>query len=119
MLTSSLPCPGVSLNHSLKGCKLNNVVFKNRATADIYDGVDSRAARNLLPLHLHAKAAFLIDRLYAAQSIRDLLSSPGLRIEKLKGNRTGEYSLRINEQYRICFRIHDGDAIDVEITDYH
>lgn len=98
---------------------MDKVCFKNRATADIYDGVDSRAARNLSPLHLHRKAAFLIDRLYAAQSVRDLQSSPGLRIEKLKGRRTGEYSLRINDQYRICFRIHDGDAIDVEITDYH
>jgi proteic killer suppression protein len=47
------------------------------------------------------------------------LSLPGLRLEKLAGDRAGQYSIRINDQFRICFNWRDGDAYDVEITDYH
>ncbi len=46
------------------------------------------------------------------------LTLPGLRLEKLSGNRAGQYSIRINEQYRICFRWREGDAYEVEVTDY-
>ena len=54
-----------------------------------------------------------------AAKLDDLLVSPGNRLEKLKGNREGQHSIRINDQYRICFKWHDGDAYDVEIVDYH
>jgi len=47
------------------------------------------------------------------------LTLPGLRLEKFAGNRAGQYSIRINEQYRICFRWREGDAYEVEVTDYH
>jgi proteic killer suppression protein len=53
-----------------------------------------------------------------ATSLRDL-NLPGLRLEALKGNRLGQYSIRINDQYRICFEWRDGDALNVEIVDYH
>jgi len=54
----------------------------------------------------------------AAAALMDL-TLPGLRLEKFAGNRAGQYSIRINEQYRICFRWREGDAYEVEVTDYH
>ena len=55
----------------------------------------------------------------AAVTIQDLRAPPGNRLEKLKGNRTGQHSIRINDQWRICFRWTDAGPTDVEITDYH
>ena len=55
----------------------------------------------------------------AAEALDDLRSPPGNRLEKLKGNRAGQHSIRINDQWRICFRWHDGDAYEVELVDYH
>ena len=57
--------------------------------------------------------------LHAAASLDDLRVPPGNRLEKLEGNRKGQCSIRINDQWRLCFRWHEGDAHDVEITDYH
>lgn len=54
-----------------------------------------------------------------ARELRDLSALPGNRLEALKGNRSGQYSIRINDQFRICFVWSKGDAIDVEIVDYH
>jgi proteic killer suppression protein len=55
----------------------------------------------------------------AAERLEDLRIPPGNRLEKLSGKRQGQYSIRINEQWRICFRWQQGDAYDVEIVDYH
>lgn len=55
----------------------------------------------------------------AADRLADLKLPPGNRLEKLKGDRAGQHSIRINDQWRICFRWRDGDAYDVEISDYH
>ncbi|HEX3928229.1 MAG TPA: type II toxin-antitoxin system RelE/ParE family toxin [Gemmatimonadales bacterium] len=55
----------------------------------------------------------------AAESLQDLRSPPGNRLEKLHGDRAGQHSIRINDQWRICFRWRDGDAHEVEIVDYH
>lgn len=55
----------------------------------------------------------------AAETLDDLRVPPGNRLEKLSGNRAGQYSIRVNDQWRICFRWKDGDAHDVEIVDYH
>ncbi len=57
--------------------------------------------------------------LHAAKGVRDLSVPPGNRLEKLRGDRKGQHSIRINDQWRICFIWRDGDAYDVEITDYH
>ena len=54
-----------------------------------------------------------------AHGLSDLRSPPGNRLEKLKGDRAEQHSIRINDQWRICFRWQDGDAFDVEIVDYH
>ena len=55
----------------------------------------------------------------AADRLDDLRIPPGNRLEKLKGERAGQYSIRVNEQWRVCFRWDDGDAHDVQIVDYH
>jgi len=57
--------------------------------------------------------------LHDAEDLRDLLAPPVNRLEKLSGDRMGQYSIRINDQWRICFRWKDGRAFDVEIVDYH
>jgi proteic killer suppression protein len=67
-----------------------------------------------------AKAARIkLELLHAAAALQDLAMLPGLRLEKLKGDRGGHYSIRINAQYRICFKWVDNGAEDVDITDYH
>ncbi len=57
--------------------------------------------------------------LHAAVSVNDLRIPPGNRLEKLRGNRKGQYSIRVNDQWRICFAWNEGHATDVEIVDYH
>ncbi|MDT8369567.1 MAG: type II toxin-antitoxin system RelE/ParE family toxin [Longimicrobiales bacterium] len=94
------------------------VSFKDKGTEDVYDGKDSSVARRTLPSELHAKGAKALDRLGAAVSLRSL-SLPGLRLEKLRGDRAGQHSIRINDQYRVCFRWSDSGPEDVEIVDYH
>lgn len=60
-----------------------------------------------------------LDMLDAATDIMDLRSPPGNRLEALSGDRQGQFSMRINKQWRLCFRFRDGDSYDVEIVDYH
>jgi proteic killer suppression protein len=60
-----------------------------------------------------------LEMLDAAKVLNDLMLIPGNRLEALKGDRTGQHSIRINDQWRICFRWRAGDALDVEIADYH
>jgi proteic killer suppression protein len=57
--------------------------------------------------------------LYAAQDIRTLSTLPGNRLERLTGDRKGQYSIRVNDQWRVCFEWRDGHAYEVEIVDYH
>ncbi len=92
--------------------------FRDRGTEDIFEGEDSKAARRKLPQELHGNAARKLDQMDAALSLRSL-SLPGLRLEKLKGERAGEHSIRINDQYRICFRWTGHGPEQVEIVDYH
>lgn len=89
-----------------------------KTTQDIYDGVSSRHARKL-PSELHPKARRLLDLINAAVRVEILNSPPGNRLEKLRGDLSGYWSLRINDQWRIIFRWADTDALDVEILDYH
>ena len=71
------------------------------------------------PANLHRVAWNKLAILDAAERLDDLSIPPGNRLEKLSGNRQGQYSIRINGQWRICFQWQDGDAYEVEITDYH
>ena len=93
--------------------------FKNSATEDIFNGVNSKAARRICPQSLWKIAAKKLDLLDSAETLDDLRIPPGNRLEALKGEREGQYSIRINEQYRICFFWTSASAEEVEITDYH
>ncbi len=93
--------------------------FKNRATEDINYGKISKEALRTLPKELHQKARIKLARLGAATSMQDLMEIRGNRFEKLKGERQGQFSLRINDKYRICFKWENDNAEDVEIVDYH
>jgi toxin HigB-1 len=95
------------------------VSFRNQATEDINDGRRTKAALRLLPAHLHEKARVRLARVHAAGTLEDLAGLPGNRFEKLSGNRAGQYSIRLNDQYRICFRWLEHEAEAVEIVDYH
>jgi proteic killer suppression protein len=76
-----------------------------------------RSAR--LPPSIQRVAYRKLVILHAAESLQDLRSPPGNRLERLLGSREGQYSIRINDQWRICFHWSEGNAYDVEITDYH
>ncbi|NOZ71401.1 MAG: plasmid maintenance system killer protein [Chloroflexi bacterium] len=93
--------------------------FKDAATEDIFNGVNSKAARKACPRSLWKIAAKKLDQLDSAEALNDLRIPPGNRLEALKGEREGQYSIRINEQYRICFFWTNAGAEEVEITDYH
>ena len=93
--------------------------FKNRGTEDINYGRASKEALRLLPKELHRKAQVKLARVGAATSIQDFKEIKGNRFETLKGDRKGQYSIRINDQYRICFTWEEENALDVEISDYH
>lgn len=92
--------------------------ISSKAAQDIYDGVNSRHARKL-PTELHAKAQRLLDQVNAAVVVEVLKAPPGNRLEKLKGDWEGFWSIRINDQWRVVFRWEAGDALDVDIIDYH
>ena len=81
-------------------------VFRRERTRKLAPDVQRMAQRKLAVLD-------------AAESLGDLRVPPGNRLEKLSGDRDGQHSIRINDQWRICFRWRDGDALDVEIADYH
>ena len=93
--------------------------FADLATEDLFNGVDSRRARQACPSTLWAVVARKLTQLNRVRDLRELAVPPGNRLEALKGTRRGQHSIRINDQYRICFRWEEGYADDVEVTDYH
>jgi proteic killer suppression protein len=93
--------------------------FKNKGTEDINYGRATKEALRTLPKDLHRKAQIKLARLGAVTSMQDLQEIRGNRFEKVKGNRKGQFSIRINDQYHICFKWEKENAADVEIVDYH
>ena len=93
--------------------------FRNKGTEDLYDGKNSKPARNTCPRDLWKTAQRKLDQIDSAPVLNDLRVPSGNRLESLSGNREGQYSLRINSQYRICFVWLDGNAHQLEVTDYH
>jgi toxin HigB-1 len=81
--------------------------------------VNQREYSRKYPPEIQQTALRKLRMLNNAASLNDLRSPPANRLEKLSGNRSGQYSLRINDQWRICFEWHDSDAYEVEIVDYH
>jgi toxin HigB-1 len=93
--------------------------FKNQGTADIFDGVNSKAARKICPESIWRVAVRKLDQIDSVTTIDELAVPPGNHLEKLSGDLEGQYSIRINDQYRICFEWSESDAREVEIVDYH
>lgn len=94
------------------------VSFRDDGTRDLYNGTPSKAARKACPTEIATIATRKLDMIVQAVILNDLRAPPANRLEKLKGNRAGQHSIRINDQ-RICFTWTDAGARDVEITDYH
>ena len=95
------------------------ISFVDRGTEDVFNGENSSAARRSCPRSLFNVASRKLDLLDSAATLIDLSVPPGNRLEILKGDRAGQYSIRINERYRVCFTWSDSGPGDVEITDYH
>jgi toxin HigB-1 len=93
--------------------------FHDRGTEDVYDGKPSSSARRVCPQSIWRVARRKLDMIHQAALLGDLRSPPGNRLEALHGDRAGQYSVRINDQYRICFRWTELGAESVQITDYH
>lgn len=93
--------------------------FKNKATEDIGNQTASKKALKLLPKELHQIAYRRLVFLDNAAALKDLKEWRSLHLEKLKRDRAGQFSIRINDQYRVCFKWIDNNAHEVEIVDYH
>ena len=93
--------------------------FADDATRDLFNGVESRRARAACPRAVWAIVRRKLDQLNRVRDLRDLRIPLGSRLERLAGDRTGQHSIRVNEQYRICFRWENGHADEVEVADYH
>lgn len=93
--------------------------FHDQATEDLFDGRNTKAARKTLPRTLWRVAARKLDALDQAEILDDLRVPPGNRLEGLRGGRRAQHSIRINDQYRICFQWTESGPVDVEVVDYH
>ena len=89
--------------------------FADRDTEALF----GRAPVRRFPAELHRLMLRKLVAVDAAERLDDLRVPPGNRLEKLRGDRAGQHSIRVNDQWRVCFRWHDGDAHDVELVDYH
>ena len=89
--------------------------FACKETERLFHGRFSRK----LPQDVQRAAQRKLSQLHAAAALEFLRVPPGYRLEALTGNRSGQWSIRINDQWRICFRWQDGNALEVEIVDYH
>ena len=89
--------------------------FRCKETEKIFQGLISRE----FPSDIQVRAFNKLAAIHASLRLEDLKSPPSNHLEQLKGKRTGQYSIRINDKYRICFRWKEGNAEEVEIVDYH
>ena len=92
--------------------------FGNKVTDELYNGLETKGVRRL-PADVKQKTFNRLDVLNGAHDLLDLRSPPGNRLEALKGDLSGFYSIRVNDQLRIIFRWKDGNAYEVQLTDYH
>jgi toxin HigB-1 len=95
------------------------VSFNDQGTHDIFEGNNTRRARKTCPQLLWSAARVRLVALDEAVRLEELKDPPGNRLEWLRGDRLGACSIRINDQYRVCFRWTDAGPEDVEIVDYH
>jgi proteic killer suppression protein len=95
------------------------VSFKDKGTEDVFNGENTKAARKTCPESLWKIAARKLDQLDSVTTLGELRIPPGNRLEALSGDRKGQHSIRLNEQYRICFVWTYSGPDKVEIVDYH
>ena len=95
------------------------VGFSDSGTEDVFNNENTKAARRTCPVTIWSAAQRKLYYLQAARDLKDLMRPPANRLEKLRGDRAGQHSIRINDQYRICFVWTDKGADQVEIADYH
>lgn len=95
------------------------VSFRDLGTENIFNGEDTKDARKTCPQDLWKIAFRKLDQLNSAATLDDLRVPPRNKLKLLKGNRKGQHSIRINDQYRICFTWTTNGPAEVEITDYH
>ncbi len=93
--------------------------FANIGTENVFDGKATTRARKICPVTIWRTASRKLDLLDSVEQLDELTIPPGNRLEKLKGDRENQYSIRINEKYRICFTWSDLGPCEVEIVDYH
>lgn len=93
--------------------------FKDEGTEDVFEGRDTKRARKKCPQDLFKVARRKLDQINQAVELEDLRVPPNNRLEKLGGDRQGQHSIRINDQFRVCFSWTERQAEDVEIVDYH
>ncbi len=93
--------------------------FADAGTEDAFNGRNTKAARKSCPRSIWAAAGRKLDQIDSAEGLDDLRIPPGNRLEVLSGDRRGQHSIRINQQYRICFCWSDAGPLDVQIVDYH
>jgi toxin HigB-1 len=95
------------------------ISFKNQGTEDIFNGKTTKSALRLCPRNIWKIAIRKLDQLDSVLSLDELRTPPGNRLELLSGDRQGQYSIRINDQYRVCFEWTQTGPSDVEVADYH
>ncbi|MBZ0170157.1 excinuclease ABC subunit A [Candidatus Methylomirabilis lanthanidiphila] len=93
--------------------------FLSSVTEDLFNGRDTKAARRTCPKNLWKVAVRKLEQLDSTLRLEDLRIAPGNRLEALSGNRAGQHSIRINDQYRVCFVWTLDGPDEVEIADYH
>ena len=93
--------------------------FKDAGTEDIFNGRNTKEARQTCPNSIWKVAARKLDQIDSVTALRELKIPPNNKLEALSGNRKGQHSIRINDQYRICFIWTDSGPDQVEIVDYH
>ena len=93
--------------------------FKDAGTEDVFNGENTKAARKACPESLWKIAARKLDQIDSVSTLRELKIPPGNMLEALSGNRKSQHSIRINDQYRICFVWTNTGPDRVEIVDYH
>jgi proteic killer suppression protein len=93
--------------------------FRDEDTEDIFNGRATKKARKACPLQLWRVAVRKLDLLDSVERLDELMIPPGNKLDSLIGDRRGQHSIRINEQYRICFAWSEAGPCEVEIMDYH
>jgi proteic killer suppression protein len=93
--------------------------FKNQTTEDLFNGLATKAALKLIPRNLWNILSRKLDQLDSVASLNELRVPPGNHLEALKGGRKGQHNIRINDQYRVCFKWTESGPNEVEVGDYH